>query len=161
MMTKATSAPALDEPPPGGLPELDRFLCFALYKAHHAMNRLYKPILSELGLTYPQFLVMMALWEADDRNVSDLGEVLQLESNTLTPLLKRLEAAGLISRRRDAKDERQVRVSLTEAGDRLRDKAEGVVACVFEAVKMPVDRIAGIVSEVNQVTDAVLAERAG
>ena len=77
-----------------GQPHLDEFLCFALYKAHHAMNRFYKPLLGELGLTYPQYLVLMALWEQDNQNVGQLGELLHLESNTLTPLLKRLEPPG-------------------------------------------------------------------
>jgi DNA-binding MarR family transcriptional regulator len=116
-----------------GMPPLDDFLCFAIYGAGHALNRAYKPLLDPLGLTYPQYLVMVALWEKDDRTVGQLGETVSLESSTLTPLLKRLEAAGLISRRRDAADERQVRIGLTTAGRRLRGRAAGVPGCIQAA----------------------------
>ena len=85
---------------------LDNFLCFAVYTAGHAFNRLYKPLLEALGLTYPQYLAMVALWEKDDQTVGELGEKLFLESNTLTPLLKRLEGMGLVTRVRDKADER-------------------------------------------------------
>src|SRR5438132_4782254 len=95
--------------------QLDNQLCFALYSASLAMTKLYKPLLDELGLTYPQYLVMLALWEQDGLAVSGLGERLSLDSGTLTPLLKRLEAAGFISRVRDVEDERRVRVTLTTA----------------------------------------------
>src|SRR5438874_8124185 len=88
------------------------FLCFAVYSASHAFNRVYKPLLDELGLTYPQYLVMVLLWEQDDQTVGSLGEKLFLESSTLTPLLKRLEALGQVKRNRDQVDERQVRVRL-------------------------------------------------
>src|SRR5256885_12152698 len=94
---------------PDQLLRLDNQLCFALYSASLAMTKLYKPLLDELGLTYPQYLVMLALWEQDGLAVSGLGERLSLDSGTLTPLLKRLEAAGLISRLRDVEDERRVR----------------------------------------------------
>ena len=104
-------------------PKLDDFLCFAVYSASHAFNRLYKPLLDELGLTYPQYLVMVTLWERDDRTVGEIGERLFLESNTLTPLLKRMEAAGLVSRSRDPADERQVRLRLTAEGKGLVEKA--------------------------------------
>lgn len=151
-----TDASDMDpNPPPAKV--LDEMLCFSIYKAHHAMNRFYKPVLAELGLTYPQFIVMMALWEEDGQTVGALGEILQLESNTLTPLLKRLEAAGLVQRRRSAEDERQVRVSLTEKGDALRAKMKDVLVCAFEAVNMPREEIAGLVREVKRVADAVSA----
>src|SRR3954469_15511270 len=94
---------------------LDNQVCFALYSASLAMTKLYKPLLDELGLTYPQYLAMLALWERDGLMVSELGERLWLDSGTLTPLLKRLEAAGLVARNRDAQDERRVHVSLTTA----------------------------------------------
>ena len=84
-------------------PKLDEFLCFAVYAAGHAFNRVYKPLLDELGLTYPQYLVMTALWEKDDQTVGALGDQLSLEYSTLTPLLKRLEGLGMVSRRRDRK----------------------------------------------------------
>lgn len=113
--------------------KLDDFLCFAVYSASHAFSRVYKPMLDQLKLTYPQYLVMVALWEGDDQTVGALGDKLSLESNTLTPLLKRLEAAGHVRRDRDPRDERQVRVSLTEAGRDLRAEAEKVPACILEA----------------------------
>jgi DNA-binding transcriptional ArsR family regulator len=95
---------------------LDNQLCFALYSASLAMTKLYKPLLDELGLTYPQYLAMLVLWERDGLMVSELGERLSLDSGTLTPLLKRLEAAGLVARIRDVQDERRVHITLTPAG---------------------------------------------
>jgi DNA-binding MarR family transcriptional regulator len=103
-------------------PKLGDFLCFAIYSANLAYGRAYQPILRELGLTYPQWIAIVALWEENDQTVGALGEKLFLESNTLTPMLKKLEAMGLIRRQRDPADERQVRVGLTEAGRRLREK---------------------------------------
>lgn len=140
-------------------PHLDDFLCFALYKAHHAMNRFYKPLLGELGLTYPQYLVLVALWERDEQFVGQLGELLHLESNTLTPLLKRLESAGLVRRRRAANDERVVQVSLTPEGRALRQKSQDVSACLFEAIGMTREEIGALVDDVNGVTGAVVAGR--
>ena len=99
---------------------LDNQLCFALYSASLAMTRLYKPLLDELGLTYPQYLAMLVLWEQDGVMVSELGDRLSLDSGTLTPLLKRLEAAGLVARIRDVQDERRVHVTLTAAGQGSR-----------------------------------------
>jgi len=102
---------------------LDEQLCFAIYSAGHAFNRVYKPLLDRLGLTYPQYLAMLALWEQDAVTVKAIGDRLQLDSGTLTPLLKRLEAAKLVLRTRNAKDERQVQVTLTPAGRALRETA--------------------------------------
>ena len=113
--------------------KLDDFLCFAVYAAGHAFNRVYKPLLDELGLTYPQYLVMTALWEKDDQTVGDLGDQLSLEYSTLTPLLKRLEGLGLVSRRRDLADERQVRVRLTAQGAALQQRASRLPSCIQEA----------------------------
>ena len=104
-------------------PRLADFLCFAIYSANLAFGRAYKPILEQLGLTYPQYITIVALWEEDNQTVSSLGEKLFLESNTLTPLLKKLEAMGYVRRQRDPADERQVVVSLTDAGRRLREKS--------------------------------------
>jgi DNA-binding MarR family transcriptional regulator len=104
-------------------PKLADFLCFAIYSANLAYGRAYKPILDELGLTYTQYVTIVALWEHDNQTVSGLGEKLFLESNTLTPILKKLEGMGYLRRQRDAADERQVVVSLTPAGRRLREKA--------------------------------------
>jgi MarR family transcriptional regulator, organic hydroperoxide resistance regulator len=103
-------------------PRLADFMCFAIYSTNLAYGRAYKPILEQLGLTYTQYIAIVALWEEDDQTVSGLGEKLFLESNTLTPILKKLEALGYLRRQRDPADERQVRVSLTEAGRRLREK---------------------------------------
>ncbi|QVI28665.1 MarR family transcriptional regulator [Mycolicibacterium neoaurum] len=104
------------------LPQLSDFLCFAIYSANLAYGKAYKPILDKLGITYTQYLVIVALWEADHQTVSGLGEKLFLESNTLTPILKRLEGAGYLSRERSTADERQVLVSLTDAGRALREQ---------------------------------------
>src|SRR3954462_5510942 len=110
-------------PDPDRLLHLDNQLCFALYSASLAMTKLYKPLLDELGLTYPQYLVMLVLWERDGLTVSQLGERLALDSGTLTPLLKRLEAAELVQRLRDATDERRVLLQLTAAGRALKTRA--------------------------------------
>ena len=101
---------------------LGDFLCFAIYSANLAFGRAYRKGLEELGLTYPQWIAIVALWEQDGQTVSELGEKMFLESNTLTPILKKLEQAGYLLRQRDPADERQVRISLTEAGRRLREK---------------------------------------
>lgn len=111
---------------------LDRQLCFALYSASLAMTKLYTPLLAPLGLTYPQYLVMLALWEGDGVTVSALGQRLHLDSGTLTPLLKRLETAGHLNRQRDALDERRVRVQLTPLGRALKRRARQIppaIAC--------------------------------
>jgi DNA-binding MarR family transcriptional regulator len=112
---------------------LDKQLCFALYSTSLAMTKLYKPLLAPLGLTYPQYLVMLALWEEDAQTVSALGDRLALDSGTLTPLLKRLEAQGALSRERDAADERRVIVRLTPAGRRLRLQARKVPPQIVRA----------------------------
>ena len=111
--------------PAGKGRKLSNFLCFAVYSANLAFGRAYKPILDAVGLTYTQYITMVALSEQDEQTVSVLGEKLFLESNTLTPILKKLEQFGFIRRRRDPEDERQVRVSLTPAGRRLIEKDLG------------------------------------
>ena len=103
-------------------PRLADFLCFAIYSANLAYGRAYKPILDELGLTYTQYIAIVALWEQDNQTVGGLGAQLFLESNTLTPILKKLETMGYLRRQRDPTDERQVIISLTDAGRRLREK---------------------------------------
>jgi C4-dicarboxylate-specific signal transduction histidine kinase len=113
--------------------KLDQFLCFAVYSANEAFNRVYKPLLEKLQITYPQYVVMVLLWERDDRTDDELGERLFLESNTLYPLLKRLETLGYIERSHDAADERQIRVRLTENGKTLRAKAEHIPGCILGA----------------------------
>jgi len=111
--------------PKASSPRLADFLCFAIYSTNLAYGRAYKPLLDELGLTYTQYIAIVALWEQDGQTVSGLGEKLFLESNTLTPILKKLETMGYLRRQRDAADERQVLVSLTEAGRGLREKLGG------------------------------------
>ena len=119
--TASTALPDVDE-----LLRLDNQFCFALYSASLAMTKTYKPFLENLNLTYPQYLVMLILWEQDNVLVKEIGERLYLDSGTLTPLLKRLEGAGLIERTRDPEDERQVRITLTKGGRALKRKAHGV-----------------------------------
>lgn len=112
---------------------LSNQLCFAVYSTALAFNSVYKPLLDKLGLTYPQYLVMLVLWEGDDLPIKDIGKQLHLDSGTLTPLLKRLESAGFVARTRSASDERQVRITLTSAGRRLRDKAKAVPLHIMQA----------------------------
>lgn len=125
-----SSDPAISATAPAA--RLDEQVCFALYSASLAMTKLYKPLLQSLGLTYPQYLVMLALWEADGPMVSALGERLFLDSGTLTPLLKRMEAAGLLQRLRDSDDERRVRITLTAQGHHLRTQAAALPERVRE-----------------------------
>ena len=120
-----TSA-ATVQPAPAPQLLLDHQLCFSLYAASLAMTRRYQPLLTELGLTYPQYIALLALWEHDDVTVSALGDRLALDSGTLTPLLKRMEASGWVTRERDAADERRVRVRLTLAGRALRERAQHI-----------------------------------
>ncbi len=124
------------------LPQLSDFLCFAIYSANLAYGKAYKPILDKLGITYTQYLVIVALWEADHQTVSGLGEKLFLESNTLTPILKRLEGAGYLSRERSTADERQVLVSLTDAGRALRE--QGVEMDLMAATGFEPDELRAI-----------------
>jgi len=120
--------------------ELDRQLCFALYRAQRALTRAYAPLLEPLGLTYPQYLVFLKLWAEDGVRVNDLGECLALDSGTLTPLLKRLEQHGLVERRRDKADERVVRIYLTDAGRALRTKAKKVPAALAAQAGYDLDK---------------------
>ncbi|CDY76925.1 Organic hydroperoxide resistance transcriptional regulator [Caballeronia glathei] len=121
---------------------LSDFLCFAVYSANLAFGKAYKSILEELGLTYTQYITVIALWEEDNQTVSGLGEKLFLESNTLTPILKKLEAMGYLERRRDPEDERQVRVSLTKSGRKLREK--GLNMDLVEATGLAPDEFAQV-----------------
>ena len=136
-------------------PEQD-LLCFAVYSTGHAFNRVYKPLLDELGLTYPQYLVMVSLWAKDDQTVGELGETLFLESNTLTPLLKRLEAIGLLDRSRDPSDERQVRVRLTSAGLALQKKARDIPRCILEATGLSLPDLRRLLREIVAVRGKLL-----
>ena len=137
--------------------QLDNQLCFALYSASLAMTKLYKPLLDELGLTYPQYLVMLVLWEGDGLMVSELGQRLSLDSGTLTPLLKRLEAAGLISRLRDVQDERRVHIHLTAAGRKLKARAHKVPACVLAASQCSIPELVQLTRQVRELRDRLAA----
>lgn len=125
---------ATEPPEEQGSLLLEDQLCFALYAASRAVTARYRPLLDEIGLTYPQYLVMLALWERNGMSVRELGTALHLESSTLSPLLKRLEAAGLIRRERRPDDERSVAVHLTEAGTALREKALGIPVSIGSAM---------------------------
>ncbi|MFI5444159.1 MarR family winged helix-turn-helix transcriptional regulator [Polaromonas sp. UC242_47] len=137
--------------------QLDNQLCFALYSTSLAMTRLYKPLLEELGLTYPQYLAMLVLWEQDGLMVSELGERLYLDSGTLTPLLKRLEASGLISRIRAAEDERRVHITLTAAGRKLKTRAAKVPACILAAAQCPIPELMALTQQVQALRQRLVA----
>lgn len=151
------SAPPPDEAE--GFAPLNEFLCFTIYSAGHALNQFYRPILDALGLTYPQYLLMVALWAKDDQIVKDLGNTLFLESSTLTPLIKRLETAGWVSRTRDPKDERQVRVRLTPRGIELKTRALEVPKCIDEAVGWPLEKVIEVQAAVAELRDRLLKRR--
>jgi len=143
--------PKKTAPPPTDWLALDRQLCFALYAASHAMTKAYKPLLEPLGLTYPQYLVMLVLWQQDGLTVSQAGERLGLDSGTLTPLLKRLQAAGLVQRLRDTGDERRVRLQLTPAGRTLRDRALPIPQALTAASGCGVDEIGALVQRLAEL----------
>lgn len=150
--------PATPPSPPELL--LDNQLCFALYSASLAMTKLYKPLLDTLGLTYPQYLVMLALWERDGLTVSELGERLFLDSGTLTPLLKRLEAAGLLVRLRDVQDERRVRITLTGQGRALRDGAQPIPHCVLARTQCTPADIGALTAQLHALRDRLVQPQA-
>ncbi len=137
-------------------PEPDGFICFAIYSASHAFNRVYKPLLEKLGVTYPQYLVLVALWARDDQTVGSLGGTLFLESSTLTPLLKRLERLELLTRSRDPEDERQVRVRLTAKGAALCKQARDFPSCVDGATGLSADALRKLRTEILSVRTALL-----
>ena len=143
---KALSAPLL----------LDSQLCFALYSANLAMNKLYRQLLTQLDITYPQYLVMLVLWERDDITVSAIGERLFLDSATLTPLLKRLEAAGLVLRQRSRQDERQVVVTLTAQGRALREKALPIPEAVCGATDCDVPTLQALKAQLDRLRDSLI-----
>ncbi len=136
---------------------LDDYLCFAVYSAGHAFNRIYKPLLDALGLTYPQYLALVALWDEDDQTVGQIGEKLFLESSTLTPLLKRLEASGHITRQRDAEDERVVRVRLTPKGKALSKTSCEISPRILAATGMEVDALRALQRQIVALRDGLRA----
>ena len=136
---------------------LDNQLCFALYSANLAVNKLYRQLLAPLQLTYPQYLVMLVLWERDDVPVKDIGEKLFLDSGTLTPLLKRLEAAHLVKRTRSREDERQVLIALTPQGHALKDKARAVPQSILAASDCSVSELVAMKDEIVALRDRLNA----
>ena len=142
---------------PDSLLDLDRQLCFALYSASLAMTKAYKPMLAELGLTYPQYLVMLALWQHGSQRVGELGERLGLDSGTLTPLAKRLQMLGLIVRKRSAVDERQVEISLTAEGKKLRARAEPIPMCVLQLTGCQLPQLESLTRELTDLRNQLAA----
>lgn len=142
------------EPTDPDAPKLADFLCFAVYSANLAYGRAYKPLLQSLGVTYTQWITIVALWEQDNQTVSGLGEKLFLESNTLTPILKKLESMGYLRRQRDPADERQVIVSLTEDGRRLREK--GLQRTLVKATGLSPQEFGQLQSSVVRIRDNLL-----
>ncbi len=145
----------MSEIPPAPLAD---HLCFALYSASMAVQRTYKPVLDELGLTYPQYLVMITLWAEDGLAVGQIAETLSLESSTLTPLLQRLEQSGLLVRRRDPENERRVIITLTDKGKALRGQAHCVTDRLVSSSQMSTEELARINGEVRRLRAAVVGE---
>ena len=137
--------------------KLDNQICFAIYSATHAFNRVYKPLLDRLGLTYPQYLVMLVLWERDGIPLKDIGERLFLDSGTLTPLLKRLETAQLVKRSRSTEDERQVLIALTAQGQALKEKARSVPISILAASDCSVGELTAMKNEIVALRDRLNA----
>jgi DNA-binding MarR family transcriptional regulator len=158
-MTKGSKG-ALESARAGDVLKLDDQLCFAVYAAAHAFTATYKPLLEPLGLTYPQYLAMLVLWQEDGVTVSAIGARLGLDSGTLTPLLKRLEAAGLVSRVRDAADERQVRITLTAPGRALKQKAKGVPRDLLCASGMSLGEVAALRAKLESLAANLRAHAA-
>jgi DNA-binding MarR family transcriptional regulator len=130
-------------------------VCFALYSASHAVTGYYRPILEELGLTYPQYLVMLALWQHPELTMKELGPMLHLDSGTLSPLLKRLEQAGLVRRARSAEDERSVIVTLTDGGEAVRQRAAAVPSVIQAAMGLDDEQLATLREQLRQLADSV------
>jgi DNA-binding MarR family transcriptional regulator len=136
---------------------LDEHLCFAMYSANMAINRLYRPVLDGLGITYPQYLVLSVLWEADGRTIGEIAERLSLESSTITPLVKRLETAGFLERARNRDDERQVNVSLTDRGRAIRGDAKCLTETLLDRSGLSVADMVRLNRDVAALRDALTA----
>lgn len=137
---------------------LDAQLCFSLYSTTIAINRLYKPMLDSLGITYPQYLVLSTLWEAEGQTISAIADRLALEPSTITPLMKRLEAAGFVSRQRNPEDERQVRVFLTAKGKALRSQASCLTDSLLENSKLSIPEMIALNDQVQRLRGALTGE---
>jgi|SRR5471030_1860020 len=154
MDTKTPPAPSAAA---SAVPQLDGQLCFALYSTSLAMSKLYRKLLRGLGLTYSQYLVMMVLWEKNELTVSEVGERLFLDSATLTPLLKRMEAAELLTRTRAASDERQVIITLTPHGDALRHEAAKLPPSILQATKCTLDEVVGMKQQLDALRSSLMS----
>jgi DNA-binding MarR family transcriptional regulator len=153
-----TGAPRLNTPRLDA-PRLNRQVCFALYSASKAATAVYRPMLDELGLTYPQYLVMLVLWEDQPRSVRELGEELALDSGTLSPLLKRLESLGLVERRRSGEDERRVEVFLTDAGTALSAKSSAIPQQLADAAGLSAAELDQLRETLGRLTAALHSSR--
>ncbi|MFX0543308.1 MarR family winged helix-turn-helix transcriptional regulator [Roseovarius sp. S4756] len=138
---------------------LDRQLCFPLYAASNLVARLYRPVLGPLGLTYPQYLVMLVLWESAPQSIGSLGERLHLDSGTLTPLIKRLVAGGFVSRQRDPADDRRVLVALTDKGQGLRDEAAGIPKSLVDGLAITPGELEHLRDEVQHFVRTLTAPK--
>jgi DNA-binding MarR family transcriptional regulator len=154
-LREQSRAPSEVEMPKPQIIPLDGQLCFSVYGAALAINRAYKPMLDELGVTYPQYLVLSVLWEGDGQTIGGIAERLSLEPSTITPLVKRLELAGLLQRERNPADERQVRVSLTKAGEDLRVRTACLTQTLLERSGLSVPEIIELNGRVQQLRDAL------
>jgi DNA-binding MarR family transcriptional regulator len=134
---------------------LDQQVCFALYSASRATTAVYRPLLDELGITYPQYLVLLALWEQDCSTVGELGQQLALDSGTLSPLLKRLEQAGHVTRRRSTRDERRVEIVLTDTGSALRERARVLPECLFAAAGLTENEMTELAHLLRRMTGSL------
>jgi DNA-binding MarR family transcriptional regulator len=143
---------------PQALP-LDDQLCFALYSANIAVNRVYRPVLEKLGITYPQYLVLSALWQDNGQTIGAIAERLALESSTITPLVKRLEASGFLGRERNPDDERQVIVSLTEKGEALHQESKCLTETLLERAGLPAETLMRLNVEISALRDALVDEK--
>ncbi|SMO76232.1 MarR family winged helix-turn-helix transcriptional regulator [Paracoccus laeviglucosivorans] len=141
----------ISKPEPDTARGLDTQLCFATYAAGLAFNRVYRHQLEPLGLTFPQYITMVSLWTKDGVTTGTLGEEVALETNTLTPMLKRMEAMGLLERRRDTADERRVLVYLTKAGRSLQPKADEIMRCVAEAAGFPMEELMRLTTQMQRL----------
>ncbi len=152
-----SNSEVLDEP---ALPtRAHELICFALYSANHAMNRSYQPHLRPLGLTYPQYIALVGLWEGDGITVGQLCQRLFTETSTLTPVLKRLEKQGHIVRKRGERDERQVFLHLTESGRALEAQAPGITHCIVNDTGVPLERLSELVDALGEMRDSLLKTR--
>jgi DNA-binding MarR family transcriptional regulator len=151
------SGPARKRAKARGSLRLDDQLCFALYAASRAVTQRYRPLLDELGLTYPQYLVMLVLWEQGPTTVKGLADALQLDYGTLSPLLKRLAATGLVNRQRRSEDERSVEISLTAAGEELKTRASGIPQLVVDAYNLDANEFTALRNNLRELTESVTA----